>query len=247
MAAVPDRAPRGLFITGTDTGVGKTVVAAGLARYLAAQGVNVGVMKPVESGVPDQAKLGEDGALLRWAAGSDDPDALVTPFRLSEALAPSLAAERAGVDIRLPDLLEAAKQLSCRHDFLVVEGAGGLLVPVAKQLLMADLALHLGFPLLIVCRAGLGTINHTLLTVEAACRRNLALAGLVVNGMPDNPGTAELHAPEMLAELTGLPVWGTLPGVDREDPRSKVELLVEQLGHFSRFRQLVSNLRIHQL
>jgi dethiobiotin synthetase len=238
MAAVADRRPRGLFVTGTDTGVGKTLTAAALARFLAGRGVDVGVMKPVESGVPDPAELGEDGALLCWAAECEDPADLVSPYRLPEPLAPSLAAERAGVEIHLSRLVEAVRQLSSRHDFLIVEGVGGLLVPLGKNLLVADLARQLGFPLLIVCRAGLGTINHTLLTVEAARRRDLPLAGLIINDMPRHPGTAELHAPEMLAEWSDLPVWGVLPKVEGHNPREKVALLAERLSGFACCEQL---------
>jgi dethiobiotin synthetase len=243
MPTAPDSGRRGLFVTGTDTGVGKTLIAAGLARLLAGQGIDAGVMKAVESGVPDPGGLGEDGALLIWAAGCEEPVSLVSPYRLFEPLAPSLAAVRAGVEIRLSVILEAAKQLSLRHDFLIVEGAGGLLVPVAGELLMADIALHLGWPLLVVCRAGLGTINHTLLTVEAARRRNLALAGLVVNGMPRNPGPAELHAPEMLSELTGLPVWGCLPVIEEGDPQRKVQIIAECMSRFPHCDRFVKEIK----
>jgi dethiobiotin synthetase len=237
-----DRRVRGLFVTGTDTGVGKTLVAAALARFLAGRGIRVGVMKPVESGVPNPAELGEDGTLLRWAAGCDEPAALVSPYRFAEPLAPSLAAERAGVDIQLPRLTEAARHLAARHDFLIVEGAGGLLVPLAKGLLMADLVRQLELPLLTVCRAGLGTINHTLLTMEAARQRQLPLAGLVINGMPPAPGIVELHAPRMLAEWSDCPLWGVLPRVDGDDSRAKVVLLAERLSRFACCEELAASL-----
>lgn len=232
-----ERSLRGLFVTGTDTGVGKTLVASALARFLVGHGIDVGVMKPVESGLENPEELGEDGKLLCWAAGSEDPVDLVTPYRFAEPLAPSLAAERAGVEIHLSNLMEAARQLASRHDFLIIEGAGGLLVPLAKKLLMADLAANLGFPLLTVCRAALGTINHSLLTVEAARLRNLSIAGLIVNGMPPNPGVAESNAPRMLAEWSDCPVWGCLPYLEGI-PQEKVVMLAEKLKEFPICSQL---------
>ncbi|MEZ4599115.1 MAG: dethiobiotin synthase [Syntrophotaleaceae bacterium] len=246
MTVAPDPGTRGIFVTGTDTSVGKTIVAAGLARLLADSGIDVGVLKPVESGVPDPDGPGEDAALLACASGCREPIDLISPYRLREPLAPSLAARRAGIDIRLSVILDAAKSMSCRHEFTLAEGAGGFLVPLAGKLLVADIASHLAWPLLIVCRPGLGTINHTLLTVEAACRRNLPLAGLIVNGMPSEPDPAEAHAPEMLAELTGLPVWGSLPRVEEGDPQRKVKIIAGCLRRFAdcdRFVKEIKNYR----
>lgn len=227
-----DRAPRGLFVTGTDTGVGKTLAAAALARFLAGRGVRTGVMKPVESGVADPDGLGDDGRLLCWAAGVEAQASLVSPYRFAEALAPSLAAELQGTTVDPDRLTGAARQLAEQCDFLIVEGAGGLLAPLARHLLVADLACRLGFPALIVCRAGLGTLNHTLLTLEAARKRKLPVAGLLINGMPENPGLAEQHAPRMLTELCDAPLWGVLGHVNGGGDREKV---VELAGRLSRF------------
>jgi dethiobiotin synthetase len=237
-----DRGTRGLFVTGTDTGVGKTLVAAALARFLTKRGVRVGVMKPVESGVDDPERLGADGRLLCWAAGMESRTSLVSPYRFTEPLAPSLAAELQGTTVDPDCLVASARQLAAESDFLIVEGAGGLLAPLAGNLLVADLACRLGFPLLIVSRAGLGTLNHTLLTVEAAGHRKLSVAGLVVNGMPENPGLAERHAPRLLTELCGPPLWGVLGQVKDGDDREKALQLAGQLSRFPVCSQVVDGL-----
>ncbi|OEU60794.1 MAG: dethiobiotin synthase [Desulfuromonadales bacterium C00003094] len=229
MVPVTDSGGRGIFVTGTDTGVGKSLVSAALARFLVRQGMRVGVMKPVESGVADLTVLGDDGKLLRWAADCAAPIELISPCRLSEPLAPSLAAELAGTPIDIDGLVSKAKQLLEAYDFVIIEGAGGLMVPLLDTFMVGDLARRIGLPLLTVCRPGLGTINHTLLTLQAARAWGLEPAGLVVNGMPDFPGLAEKHAPAMLAELGCIEVWKVLGQVAGDD-RQKVEALSQQFG-----------------
>mgnify|MGYP000114970943 CR=1 FL=1 len=227
MVPVTDSGGRGLFVTGTDTGVGKTLVSAALAHFLTRHGVRVGVMKPVESGVVDPTGLGEDGELLRWAAACEAPIELISPCRLAEPLAPSLAAELSGASVDIDGLVAAAGEMMERYDFVIVEGAGGLMVPLLERLMIGDLARRIGLPLLTVCRPGLGTLNHTLLTLQAARAWGLHPAGLVVNGMPAKPGLAEEHAPAMLAELGEIEVWQVLSQVEG-DNRQKVEALFQQ-------------------
>ena len=227
MVPVTDSGGRGLFVTGTDTGVGKTLVSAALAHFLTRHGVRVGVMKPVESGVVDPTGLGEDGELLRWAAACEAPIELISPCRLAEPLAPSLAAELSGASVDIDGLVAAAGEMMERYDFVIVEGAGGLMVPLLERLMIGDLARRIGLPLLTVCRPGLGTLNHTLLTLQAARAWGLHPAGLVVNGMPAKPGLAEEYAPAMLAELGEIEVWQVLSQVEG-DNRQKVEALFQQ-------------------
>lgn len=170
---------RGVFVTGTDTGVGKTVVACAIVRALRARGVEVGAMKPVETGVGPEGPL--DAAALRAAAGDADPLERVCPARFALPAAPTVAAAAEGRRVDLAAVRAGFAALRERHDWLVVEGAGGLLVPAAEGVTMADLAAEWALPLLVVARAALGTINHTLLTLEAAERRGLPLAGVVVS------------------------------------------------------------------
>lgn len=181
----------GLFVTGTDTGVGKTRVACALLRAWAERGLDVGAMKPVETGVGPAGPL--DALALRAASGADDPLDDVCPQQFALPAAPAVAAARENRPLDRDAIRAAFARQRRRHRWLVVEGAGGLLVPLAGDATMADLAAELGLPLLVVARAALGTINHTLLTLEAAGRRGLAVAGVVVshaNG-PLSPADAE--------------------------------------------------------
>lgn len=199
----------GLFVTGTDTGVGKTVVACALARSLRGAGIDLGVMKPCETGVGPEGPL--DARALRHAAGCDDAIEEVCPQSFVLPAAPSVAAQVEGRSVDLERVRAAAKTLAARHDFLLVEGAGGWLVPIAPAFSMADLAGELGFPVLVVARARLGTINHTLLTVEAIERRGLRLAGVVVNhaeGLLSGADARNLHA---LRTTLGGRLLGELP------------------------------------
>jgi dethiobiotin synthetase len=221
---MPADARRGVFVTGTDTGVGKTLVASALARHLRNSGLDVGVMKPVETGVTDPGRPGPDAALLQWAADCADDPELIAPYRLRAPLAPALAAEEESVRVDLAHIVEAVKSLSDRHDFTIIEGAGGLMVPLAGGLLVADLVLQIGFPLLVVCRPGLGTINHTLLTVHAARTMDIPLAGFIINGMPQQPDAAEVLAPHTLASLASADLLGVLPNVEG-DEREKIDVL----------------------
>lgn len=206
------RAPA-VFVTGTDTGVGKSVVTAALARHFSSTGLRVGVMKPCETGVDDPSRPGADAALLRWAAGSTDEDELVAPYRFEEPLAPALAAERKGTIIDAGHIAEAFAAVARGKDLVLVEGAGGLMVPLRGGFLIADLAAMLATPLLIVARPGLGTLNHTLLTVFAARAMELTVAGIVVNRMPAAPDTAEREAPHLLAALASADLLAVLPEV----------------------------------
>lgn len=169
----------GWFVTGTDTGVGKTVVACALVRALRREGLSVGVMKPIETGVGHDGPA--DALALRAAAGVDDPIECICPQRFALPAAPTVAAAAEDRDVDLEAVRSAFVRLAARYPMLVVEGAGGLLAPAAKGTCMGDLAAELRLPLLIVSRAVLGTINHTLLTLEAAARRDLPLAGVVIS------------------------------------------------------------------
>ncbi|MBI1921075.1 MAG: dethiobiotin synthase [Geobacter sp.] len=222
----------GIFITGTDTGVGKTIVAATLARHLKNLGVNVGVMKPVTSGCRevDGRLVSDDADLLKWGAGIDDDDNAFAPYLLRAPLAPSVAAAKEGVRIEFARITEACKKLAERFDFLIIEGAGGLMVPLNGGLLIADLAKELGLPLLVVARPDMGTVNHTCLTTFCARQMGLEVKGIVINNWPDQPGEAELSAPHMISSLSGAPVLGIFPHIDSGDPKEQVTELALHLS-----------------
>jgi dethiobiotin synthetase len=200
---------RGLFVTATDTGVGKTEVACALVSGARAAGLDVGAMKPAQSGLTPAEP--SDAERLRAAAGGGDPFELVCPYQFEAPLAPGVAARLSGVEISMERILEAARTLAARHQALVVEGAGGLLVPLTPRQTYADLAVALGLPVLVVARAGLGTVNHAALTVEALRARGLTVIGLVLNRtMPvDDPSVP--HNAAELEKLTGLRVLASLP------------------------------------
>ncbi len=205
---------RGLFITGTDTGVGKTYVACGIAAALRSRGIDVGVMKPAETGC--RLKKGElvpaDALQLMKAARVKDSLSLVNPYRFRRPLAPSVAAELEGKRISMDKMLNAYSELSRRHAFMLVEGAGGIMVPLSQDKLYLELAEALNLPVLIIARPGLGTINHTLLTVAALTNRRLKIAGIVINCSNDGAfGLAEKTSPAVIEEISGVKIVGTVP------------------------------------
>ena len=201
------------FVTGTDTGVGKTLVAAALCQDERKAGRTVLYAKPVQTGL-ERAQAG-DAAFV--AAAAKVP--VVECLRFPEPLAPAVAAERAGQVIDVGGLLNDLEKASDGFDRVVVEGAGGLLVPLWGAVTMADLADALGAGLVVVTRPGLGTLNHTALTLEAANSRGLPVDGLVISGWPPDPGVTERTNLERLSDMA--PVIGLLPsypGLDTADP-----------------------------
>lgn len=172
---------RGLFITGTDTGVGKTHVGTALAGVLAARGWRVRARKPVESGCPRLDGELKPQDAMAYAAVTGEPLAAVCRYRLAAALSPERAARLEGMSYCLADLVAHCREGVGEGDFLLVEGAGGLLSPIAPDGLNADLALALGLPVLLVSADRLGAIHQVLVTAEAIARRGLTLAGVVLN------------------------------------------------------------------
>jgi len=222
---------KGIFITGTDTGVGKTIAAAALARILLLRGINVGIMKPVTSGCSsrDGRLVSDDAELLAWAAGASAVSPDNAPYLFADPIAPSEAASHEGVRIEFSRIRDAYERLARQHDFVIVEGAGGLMVPLAGGLLIADLINDLHLPTLVVTRPDLGTINHTLLTTYAAKQMGIAVAGIVINNYPAQPDQVESYAPHLLGSLASAPILGVFPKIDADEPKRLVELLVEKL------------------
>jgi dethiobiotin synthetase len=208
-----------LFITGTDTGVGKTVATAAIGAALAASGRRVAVLKPAQTGVA--ADEPGDAEFVLAALNSTQSPATACPYRLRAPAAPLVAARAEGIGIDLARIRESFAALRASYDEVLVEGAGGLLVPLLEGLNMADLAATLGLPLVIVARPGLGTINHTLLTIEAARARGLAVLGVVLSGWPSSPDLATRTNPALIGTLGQVPLLGVLP----DDPALSVERL----------------------
>jgi dethiobiotin synthetase len=200
---------RGLFVTGTDTGVGKSVVAAATCAGLAAAGHRVAAFKPVVTGLDDPAgEWPRDHELLAGVTGQE-PEA-VSPWRFGPAVSPHLAAALDGQTLEPAELLAAARRAGAWADALVCEGVGGLMVPITPGYLVRDLAVDMRMPLVVVARPGLGTINHTLLTLEAARAAGLAPVAVVMTPWPADPGRLEQSNRDTVEQLGGVPV-ATLP------------------------------------
>lgn len=179
----------GVFVTGTGTGTGKTVVAAVIARTLAVGGARVAVFKPALSGLEEGEE--PDHALLRRASGSTQSDDEIVPYRYGPPLSPHLAAELAGEPIDPEHLVTAAGAAAAGAELLVCEGVGGILVPLTLGYLVRDFARELGLPVVVAASPALGTINHTLLTIEAARAVGLEIRSVVLTPWPDNPSAME--------------------------------------------------------
>jgi dethiobiotin synthetase len=207
---------KGVFVTGTDTGVGKTWIAAGLTAVLRRWGLSACYFKPVQRGCPEEngRLIPTDARFARELAGLAEPLELLTPITLRLPLAPGVAAAREGVAVDLERIARAREELGRRYDLLVTEGAGGLYVPLKdNEFLVLDMAQWLRLPLIVVARAGLGTINHTALTVKAAQRAGVPVAGVVINRYPERPSLAEETNPEVIAALTDTPILGKVPEI----------------------------------
>lgn len=219
---------RGVFVTGTGTEVGKTVVAAAIALSVRASGRRVAVFKPALSGLDDYPLSPEvwnraaslpDHALLRLAAGSSQGDDEISPYRYGPPVSPHLAAELAGEPIDPDRLRGAARAVAEGADLLVCEGVGGFLVPLTRDYLVRDFARDLGMPMVIAAPPGLGTINHTLLTVESVREAGLEAGMVVLTPWPEEPSAIEESNRETIEALGAVPVE-TLPRLSLSAPVS---------------------------
>ncbi|WP_082420755.1 dethiobiotin synthase [Paenibacillus sp. A3] len=236
---------RGIFVTGTDTGVGKTVITAAIAAALRSEGRNVGVWKPVQSGGLIGKGVTDAERLLRGTDIADRPEQ-VAPFTFAAPLAPALAAMQAGVSLTMAGLLAAGEPLAERYDALLIEGAGGAAVPLTSDALVADLIAELGVPALIVAHCGLGTVNHTLLTAALLRQRGIPVAGVVMNEVDpvasrNDPSTAANA--ELIERYGCLRVLGRFPWISGEATMERLVRAVKQHIDISPVRQVLGNER----
>jgi dethiobiotin synthetase len=218
---------KGIFITGTDTSVGKTYIAERLGSGLREKGINVGVMKPAETGCRRRAGRLIPGDAVRLMKAVDSKDALdlVNPYRFREALAPLVSARRAVKNIDPKIITRSFKTLCRRHEFMIVEGAGGIMVPLTPRYTYCDLAYTMQLPVVIVARPGLGTINHTMLTISALRARDIFIAGIIINYAADQKtGLAEKTNISIIEEMSNLPILGTVVHGEKSPVR-----IVEQI------------------
>lgn len=206
---------RGYFVTGTDTSVGKTVITGGLTGVFRKNGVRAAALKPVQTGgiESEDGLLSEDALFYRAAAGLLYSSREMNPCCFRQPLSPNLAARLSGEAIDPEFLAETYQRLAGENEVVLVEGAGGICVPLLDyHFTMADLARLLGLPLLVVARPGLGTINHTVLTVRYAQREGIEVKGIIINGYREEQATlAEQTNPEVIEGMTGVPILGIVP------------------------------------
>ena len=223
---------KGYFITGTDTNVGKTVVTACLAKLFKDRGEDVGVMKPIETGVDPESSssANSDAKFLMEVTGTKDTE--VCPYRLKFPASPYQAARIEGKELDPKKILESFHTLQSKHSLMLVEGVGGLMVPITQRYYVADLALEMGLPLIIVSRVQLGTLNHTLLTIQTAQQHGLKVAGVILNLV--NEGELDSIGKEqgsLIEELSDTPILGTCPyirDVSSESIKKNLTLIQNQ-------------------
>ncbi|OLN22181.1 dethiobiotin synthase [Domibacillus antri] len=227
---------KGFFITGTDTGIGKTIIAGGLAGVLREKGYDCGVYKPVQSGHLVHHPEG-DAARLKRLSGVEDPVELICPYAIEEPLAPVLALKRAGQRVTLEDLQNGYVRLKEKHKCMIVEGAGGLAVPYVEDGLVVDAAKMFELPMIIVARPNLGTVNHTLLTIHYAIKRGIQVAGVIISGYREEmAGISEKTNPELIESYSGIPVLGVIPWLDESDSREKVSAAIRKTVQWDQLR-----------
>lgn len=218
--------PKGFFVTGTDTGVGKTIITAALIKTAHLFGFKACGMKPIETGCKrtenrrqqtpnrqgNNSFIPSDGTFLREITGTGESIDLITPVRFENPLAPLPASEIEDKPVDLNKIKTAYKELSNKYDVIIVEGIGGLLVPITRDYFVINLARDFGLPLIVVSRPGLGTINHTMLTVNYAIKEGLDVAGIIINHTrPPERTLAENTNPEIIRRLSPVPIIGIFP------------------------------------
>jgi dethiobiotin synthetase len=216
---------KGFFVTGTDTGVGKTIIAAALIKAAGIAGIRACGMKPIETGCKktggmrrgghadkNESLIRPDGMFLKKIAGMEESVDLITPICFESPLAPLSASNIEKKRIEMAKIKKSFARLANNYDAIIVEGIGGLLVPIKKEYFILDLARDLGLPLIIVSRPGLGTINHTMLTVNYALKEGLTVAGIIINySHPPERDLAEKTNPEVIKQVSPVPLIGIFP------------------------------------
>ena len=216
---------KGFFVTGTDTDVGKTIISSGLAAVLKEKKIDVGVFKPLLSGIARENPA-SDTSLLKQLSQTSLSYEEITPFEFKEPLAPYVAGKLEGKNVGIEDVLSHWEKIREKHEFFIVEGAGGISVPLGERFLVSDLIKALQLPIVIVARPNLGTFNHIFLTVQYAKSLGLSIAGIVINGINDDPGLAEKTNPDLIEELCGVPILGITPKL-KEVTKENIKKMVK--------------------
>jgi dethiobiotin synthetase len=205
---------KGFFVTGTDTGVGKTIITAALIKASNLLGFRTCGMKPIETGCLREGDIliPSDGILIKTIAHMEETVNHISPCCFEEPLAPLPASEIEGTAVNFEKIRKAYAELSQKYDVVIVEGIGGLLVPIRKDYFVLDLARDFGLPIIVVSRPGLGTINHTMLSVNYAIEEGLTVAGIIINySRPPQGSPAENTNPDVIKKISPIPIIGIFP------------------------------------
>jgi len=211
---------KGFFITGTDTGVGKTIIAGALIKVLCHLGMKTGAMKPVETGCVREGEvlLPSDGMFLKQMAQMQEAVTQVSPCCFESPLAPLAASELEKKTVSIAAIKKAFYNLYTNYDAVIVEGIGGLMVPLNADYFVVDLAKEIGLPLVVVAKPGLGSINHVMLTVNYALKEGLQVAGIILNySLPPENSLAEETNPQLLKQICPVPLIGIFPYLKNRD------------------------------
>ena len=202
------------FITGTDTGVGKTAVTAALASSIKKIGVDVGVMKPVATGTPQKSGFkSSDVSILCQSCKVNDTEDLVNPIFMPLPASPYDVSKILDIKFDREIIFEKFEKLKTKHQMLLVEGIGGIMTPLSRDYFVADLIKDMGLHTIIVTRSTLGTLNHTMMTVKTCHDYEIPIRGIIVNNYDEKGGTAEKNSPSTIYEITNVPILGALPFV----------------------------------
>lgn len=202
------------FITGTDTGVGKTSVTAALAVCIKKLGVNVGVMKPIATGIPQKSGFkSSDASVLSQTCGVDDSEDLVNPVFMPLPASPYDVGKILDLKVDREIIFEKFEKLKNKHEMLLVEGIGGIMTPLSRDYFVADMIKGMGLETIIVTRSTLGTLNHTMMTVRTCHDYKIPIKGIIVNNYDEKGGMAEKNSPSTIYEITNVPILGILPFV----------------------------------
>jgi dethiobiotin synthetase len=225
---------KSLFITGTDTDVGKTYVTAGLAVTLRKMGIDVGVMKPFAAGTPQKNGFkSEDVEILAQSAQVSDPENLMNPQFFKMAASPYTASKSLKVKVNVNSVISSFKKLSKLHSMLLVEGMGGIMTPILKNYFVTDLIKEMKLPTVIVTRSKVGTVNHTIMTCKMCEKYKIPIKGIIINNF-DSGGYSVKTLKRDLESLTGIPVLGTIP-------------FIKNLGDDSLYRNFKKNIDVDSL
>jgi len=226
------------FITGTDTGVGKTSITAGLAGSMRKLGVNVGVMKPIASGIPQKTGFkSSDVDIIVEASQTKDSEDLINPVFLPIPTSPYDATKLLSLPVDMPLILTTFTKLLSIHDVLLVEGIGGIMTPITKNFFVADMIKAMSIETIIVTRATLGTLNHTMMTYQLCKDYGIKVKGLVINNFDEKGTATEKNAPITLHEITGLDILGVVPFIK---DYNKIDTMIEMVGKKVDIKSLIS-------